>query len=662
MRHRCRAAPGVLRLVSSASPPTTSRLFVLSSNSLWPRRRRFSSAAEEAEDLDENGEAQAPLLRLKQRSRALTGDPDDPAHFRSRSAARSQMRSVGFSFADDDSARGGHGDRSGRLGDFARPLVTVAAVHSNALPCNVHVRELGDIAVDAVAKQGGRGIVCGAPVVSDGQTMGSGGMRYSLPSRDLIADCVETMNQAYAHDGALTLSGCDKTIPGVLMPLARNNTIGLTLYGGSIWAGRFRGENISIAKNFEALGGFSIGEVDEPTLEEIEECACPTAGACPGMYTANTMAVCIEALGMSVPNSSSNMATPPPFPGMRHTDHPEISAEKRADVTRSVEALFKMMELGIRARDIMTRKSFLNAVAVLMAVGGSTNAVLHLLALAREADVELSLSDFNDVAERVPLVGNFKPFGTNNMQDLVRVGGTSALLRHLLDAGVLDGSTLTCTGKTLEENVRDAPSLLQDFEAGKQTVVYPVDRPLAPPLQHIVALTGSLAPEGAVIKTCGKDLRTFRGPARVYDSEEDALRAILAGELQKGDCLVIRYEGPRGGPGMREMLFPGNALMGAGLGESCALVTDGRFSGATKGIMTGHISPEAAVGGPLALVADGDLISIDIDAKSIDLEVDESELDRRRQLWTPPAPRFTRGVLAKFAKLVGSASRGAVTS
>jgi len=390
------------------------------------------------------------------------------------------------------------------------------------------------------------------------------------------------------------------------MPLARSNSIGLTLYGGAMLMGSFKKMPISIADNYSAVGSYSIGKISKEDLKTIECSSCPTLGSCPGMFTANTMATCIEVMGMSVSGSSSHVAV---------DSQNRISPGKQQDIKESVKALFIMLKKEIRARNIMTKQAFENAIVMMMALGGSTNGVLHLLALANEANVDLSISDFNRIAEKVPLIGNFKPFGDYAMEDLEKVGGTPMVIKMLLKGGLLHGECLTCTGVTLEESVRDAPPFPTN-----QNVILPLSRPLAPPLHHILVLHGNLAPEGAVIKLSGRGLRRFEGPARVFDAEEPALDAILKGSIKKGDVLVIRYEGPRGGPGMREMLYPGSALVGASLGEHVALVTDGRFSGATHGIMVGHVSPEAQMGGPIALIQDGDTVVIDLDALEINVK------------------------------------------
>lgn len=567
---------------------------------------------------------------LKQRSGLLTSRMGERDWVK-RAPARAMMRAVGFT--DED---------------FEKPLITVACPYTNITPCNAHIQELGNIVSREVEKAGGKPIIFGTPVVTDGETMGMEGMKYSLVSRELIADCIETMHEAYAADGILALSGCDKTIPASLIPLARNNSIGITLYGGSIRPGHLRGRDLTIVSTFEAVGAVGAGKMSEEELHEIECKSCPGNGACGGMYTANTMASAIEALGMSLPGSSSHPAV---------DTKNNIFSEKRQDCIDSVRALFGLMKKGIRARDIMTREAFENAITVVMAIGGSTNAVLHLLSLAHEAEIKLSLDDFERIGKRVPLIGDFKPFGKYVMEDLYNVGGVPMVMKMLLDGGLLHGNCLTVTGKTVAENLQDAQK-----RPDNQKVIYSLDKPLAAPGHHILILRGNLAPEGAVLKLSGKEMEFHKGPARVFECEEDALNAILQSRIKKGDVIVIRYEGPEGGPGMREMLSPSSALMGGGLGKDVALVTDGRFSGGTHGIMVGHISPEAQVGGPLAFVKEGDIINIHLKKRTIDVELTKGEIEKRRKAWRAPAIKYKRGVLAKYARLVSSASKGAVTS
>jgi dihydroxy-acid dehydratase len=567
---------------------------------------------------------------LKKRSDLLTSEPGQK-DWAKRAPARAMMRAVGFT--DED---------------FTKPLITVACPYTNITPCNAHIRELGDIVSAEIEKIGGKSVLFGTPVVTDGETMGMEGMKYSLVSRELIADCIETMHEAYAADGALTLSGCDKTIPAALIPLARNNAIGLTLYGGTILPGKLEGKDLTIVSTFEAVGAHGAGKMSDEALHAIECHSCPGNGACGGMYTANTMASAIEAMGMSIPGSSSH-------PAVDTENH--VSADKYADCILSVRALFHLMKRGIRARDIMTREAFENAITVVMAIGGSTNAVLHLLSLAHEAEVKLTIDDFERIGSRVPLLGDFKPFGKYVMEDLSKIGGVPMVMKMLLNAGFLHGDCLTVTGKTIAENLKNVPARPEN-----QDVIYSLEKPLALPDHHILILRGNLAPEGAVLKLSGKEMKFHKGSARVFECEEDALNAILDGKIKHGDVIVIRYEGPKGGPGMREMLSPSAALMGAGLGKDVALITDGRFSGGTHGIMVGHMSPEAQVGGLLAIVAEGDLINIDLKKKEINLEVPQKEIDKRLKVWKAPELKYKRGVLAKYATLVSSASKGAVTS
>jgi dihydroxy-acid dehydratase len=560
----------------------------------------------------------------------LTGTPGG-ADWAKRAAARAMLRAVDFT--DED---------------FAKPIITVACPYTNATPCNDHIRNLGDILSREIGNAGGKAFLFGTPVISDGETMGMEGMKYSLMSRDLIADCIETMHEGYAADGILTLSGCDKSIPGALMPILRNNAIGLTLYGGTILPGIYKGEDLTVVSAFEAVGAHGAGKMTDEELHQVECHSCPGAGSCGGMYTANTMASAIEALGMSVPGSASHAAV---------DRRNRISARKRKDCVDSVRALTGLLDRGIRARDIATKEAFENAITVMIALGGSTNGVLHLLALAHEAKVTLTLDDFQRIGQKVPLLGNFKPSGKYVMSDLDRIGGLPMVMKSLLGAGLLHGQCLTVTGKTVAENLADAPRVRHG-----QDIFFSPERPFAPPGRHITVIRGNLAPEGAVLKLSGKELDHHTGPARVFEREEDALDAILSGKIRKGDVIVIRYEGPMGGPGMREMLSPSAALMGAGLGKDVALITDGRFSGGTHGIMVGHIAPEAQAGGPIVVVREGDRITINPKDRSISLEAGDAEIAARLSRWKAPEPKYRRGVMGKYAKLVGSASHGAVTS
>ena len=570
------------------------------------------------------------MSKLKQRSSQLTSTTG-ATDWVKRAPNRAMLRAVGFSDTD-----------------FDKPIITIACPYTNITPCNAHIRALGDIVDQAVVDNNGKSLIFGTPVISDGETMGTEGMKYSLVSRELIADCIEMMYEGYSTDGILTLSGCDKTIPAALIPLARNNAIGLTLYGGSILPGKLHGQDLTIVSTFEAVGKFSAGNMDKNELHKIECHSCPGNGACGGMYTANTMASAIEAMGMSIPNSAAHPAV---------DIHNNISAQKKQDCVDSIKALFNLLEKGIRARDIMTRKAFENAITVVMALGGSTNAVLHILSLAHEAEVDLTIDDFEKIGAKVPLIGDFKPFGKYVMEDLFKIGGVPLVMKHLYQHGLIHGDCLTVTGKTVAENLENVPDLPTD-----QSVIYHIDKPLAPPSKHILILRGNLAPDGAVLKLSGKEMLQHTGPARVFNCEEDALNAILNSQIKKNDVIVIRYEGPKGGPGMREMLSPSAALMGAGLGKDVALITDGRFSGGTHGIMIGHISPEAYSGGPLAIVEENDIVTIDIAKRTLNIDLSDAEITNRQSKWIQPKPNYTRGVLAKYAQLVASASLGAYTS
>ncbi|MBT8361058.1 MAG: dihydroxy-acid dehydratase [Deltaproteobacteria bacterium] len=566
---------------------------------------------------------------MKRRSHEITGSRE-VGNWEARTPARTMLRAVRFSEED-----------------FHKPLIALAVPYTNGTPCNDHIRELGDLLHQEIEAAGGKAIIFGTPVVSDGISMGTEAMKYSLVSREVIADSIELMTEGYRVDGVITLSGCDKTIPAALMPIARNNLVGLTLYGGSILPGNHKGEELNIVSAFEGVGAHAAGRIDERQLHEIECHACPGAGSCGGMYTANTMAAAIEALGMSLPGSSSNMAV---------DQQNRISKQKRHDAIRSAHTLIALLNHGIPSREIMTRKAFENALTVAWALGGSTNAVLHLLALAKEAEVALTLADIAMITRRVPLLGNFKPFGRYLMNDLHRLGGILVVMRLLYEAGFLHGDCLTVTGKSIADNIADAPPVPND-----QEVISPTERPYAAAGSHIRILYGNLAEEGCVLKQSGKRLHTMTGVARVFEREEDSLSAILDGRIKPGDVIVIRYEGPKGGPGMREMLSPSAALMGAGLGDSVALITDGRFSGGTHGIMIGHISPEAMTGGNIALIAENDLITIDLENEALNLNISDSELAKRRLNWHPPPINRSSGVLSKYARLVSSAAEGAVT-
>ncbi|MCX6485718.1 MAG: dihydroxy-acid dehydratase [Rhodoluna sp.] len=558
---------------------------------------------------------------IKPRSRDVTDGIE-------KTASRGMLRAVGM--GDDD---------------WVKPQIGVASSWNEVTPCNLSLDRLAEAAKTGVHAAGGYPLEFGTISVSDGISMGHEGMHFSLVSREVIADSVETVMQAERLDGSVLLAGCDKSLPGMLMAAARLNLSSVFLYAGTIAPGWVRLEDgtekeVTIIDAFEAVGACKAGKMSEEDLGRIERAICPGEGACGGMYTANTMASIAEALGMSLPGSAS-----PP------------SADRRRDnwAHRSGEAVVNLLKLGITARDILTKKAFENAIAVLMAFGGSTNAVLHLLAIAHEAEVDLTLEDFNRIADKVPHLGDLKPFGRYVMNDVDRVGGVPVLMKALLDAGLLHGDVLTVTGKTMAENLA---SINPPDPDGK------IIRAMGNPIHQtggISILRGSMAPDGAVVKTAGFDLEEFTGPARVFERERAAMDALTDGKIAKGDVVVIRYEGPKGGPGMREMLAITAAIKGAGLGKDVLLLTDGRFSGGTTGLCIGHIAPEATDGGPISLVRDGDLIRVNIAARSLELLVEPEELDARKKDWAPLPPRYTRGVLAKYSKLVGSAAYGAVT-
>jgi dihydroxy-acid dehydratase len=522
-------------------------------------------------------------------------------------------------------------------GDFDKPQVGIASTWSNLTPCNMHIDELARLAAGGAEAAGAKAITFNTITVSDGISMGTPGMRYSLVSREVIADSIETVVAAQGFDGVVAIGGCDKNIPGCLMALARLDRPAVFVYGGTIQPGTDRRDIVSV---FEAVGGYAQGTVSEQQLKFVERTAIPGPGSCSGMYTANTMASAAEALGMSLPNSSAQEA---------------VSGQKREDCARAGAAVVNLIRLGLTPRNMLTRRSFENAITVVIALGGSTNAVLHLMAIASSANVKLTLDDFTRIGKRVPVLADLRPSGRYSMSELVAIGGTQPLMKTLLDANLLHGDCLTVTGATLAENLRDVRPYAED-----QHIV----RPLGDPIKkdsHLVVLYGNLAPEGAVAKITGKEGLRFEGRARVFDSEEDSLEGILGGKVKSGDVVVIRYEGPKGGPGMREMLSPTGAIMGKGLGQQVALITDGRFSGGSHGFVVGHLSPEAALGGPLALVKTGDIITIDAQHREITLHVGAAELKRRRKSWAPPKPYARRGALAKYAKQVSSASLGAVT-
>jgi dihydroxy-acid dehydratase len=538
-----------------------------------------------------------------------------------RAGARAMLRAVGLT--DED---------------FAKPQIGVVSAGNEVTPCNLTGPGLAKAAKRGVRATGGVGLEFTTIAVSDGISMGHEGMRASLVSREVIADSVELVMHAERFDGLVAVAGCDKSLPGMLMAAARLDLPAVFLYGGSSLPGRWRGQDISIVNVFEGIGSFTEGKLSEADLVELEKAACPGAGSCAGMFTANTMAAVGEALGMALPGSAAV---------------PAIDDRLDEYAERSGEAVMRLMESGITPRRILTRPAFDNAITVVMALGGSTNAVLHLLAIANEAGVDLSLEDFDRISRRVPHLGDLSPFGRYHMVDLDRIGGVPAVMSALLDAGLLDGDALTVTGATVAENL-EGVALPAD-----QDVIHPVSDPMAPE-GGIAVLRGSLVPGGAVLKIAGIEEVVFEGKARVFDDEQDALDALYEHDIHPGDVVVIRYEGPNGGPGMREMLAITAGIKGAGLGKDVALITDGRFSGGTTGLCIGHVAPEAARGGPIALVAEGDPIRIDVPNRRADLLVDETELATRRQQWQPPEPRYTKGALAKYAALVGSAETGAV--
>jgi dihydroxy-acid dehydratase len=524
--------------------------------------------------------------------------------------------------------------------DFKKPIIGVASTWSEVTPCNVHIDKLAREVVQGVEGAGGKSITFNTITVSDGISMGTEGMKYSMVSREIIADSIEAVSAAEGFDGVVAVGGCDKNMPGCLMALARLNRPSVFVYGGTILPGCLNGRNLDIVSIFEAVGAHSSGKISDKELEAVESCAIPGPGSCGGMYTANTMASAIEALGMSLPNSSAQAA---------------ISEEKLADCRGAGAAVLNLIKKGIRPSDILSKESFENAMTVAIALGGSTNAVLHLLAIAHTADIRLKLDDWTRIGKRVPVLADLKPSGRYSMWELVQIGGIVPMMKILLQEGLLHGDCLTVSGKTLKQNL----AAVKSYPKGQEIV-----RSLKNPIKaesHLVVLYGNLAPEGAVAKISGKEGLKFSGVARVFESEEKALRAILDDKVKKGDVIVIRYEGPKGGPGMREMLSPTSAIMGKGLGKEVALITDGRFSGGSHGFVIGHVTPEAFVGGPLAVVKNGDPIAIDAEKRTIDLKISKAELQQRLKSWKPPKPRYPRGVLAKYADQVKPASLGAVT-
>ncbi len=541
-----------------------------------------------------------------------------------RAANRAMLRAVGFEDAD-----------------FGKPIVGVANGQSDITPCNDGLGDLSLAGAEAIRAAGGMPQTFGTITVSDGISMGTEGMKCSLVSREVIADSIETVCRAQCLDGVLAVGGCDKNMPGALIAMARLNIPALFVYGGTIKPGHYAGQDLTVVSVFEAVGEHGAGTLSDADFLEIERRACPGKGSCGGMFTANTMSSAIEAMGMSLPGSSTMAAE---------------DEEKRQSAVESGRTLVDLIARDLRPRQIMTRGAFENAISVVMAVGGSTNAVLHLLAMAHAAEVELELDDFERIRERVPVIADMKPSGRYVATNLHAVGGIPLVMKLLLEADLLHPDCITVTGKTLAENLADVEAV----PPVGQDVVLPLDKPIYPE-GHLAILRGNLAPEGAVAKISGLKSLSITGPARVFDSEEACMDSIMADRIRPGDVLVIRYEGPKGGPGMREMLSPTSAIIGKGLGDSVGLITDGRFSGGTYGMVVGHVAPEAQVGGPLALVHEGDSVTIDAGERVIELNLDAAEIERRRRAWSAPEPRYRRGVLAKYAKLVSSASLGAVT-
>jgi len=525
--------------------------------------------------------------------------------------------------------------------DFKKPIVAVANGYSTITPCNAGLNLLTAKAVEALKEASTMPQTFGTITVSDGISMGTEGMKYSLVSREVIADSIETVCQAQAVDGLLAVGGCDKNMPGAMIAIARLNIPSIFVYGGTIKAGNYNGEDLTVVSAFEAVGQYCAGKISEHQLVEVERRACPGAGSCGGMYTANTMSSAIEAIGLSLPYSSTMAAE---------------DDEKGESAAASARVLAKAVEKKILARQLLSKAAFENAIAVVMAVGGSTNAVLHLIAIAHAAEVELTLDDFERIRKQVPLICDLKPSGKYVATDLHKAGGIPQVMKMLLTRGLIDGSALTISGETVAEVLKNVP----DKPSEQQDVIRQWEHPLYPE-GHLAILRGNLAEEGAVAKVSGVKSRRITGPARVFETEESCLSAILSGKIKAGDVIVIRYEGPKGGPGMREMLAPTSAIIGAGLGDSVGLITDGRFSGGTHGMVVGHVAPEAAVGGNIALVEEDDSITIDADEGLLQLNVSDAELARRAENWRPPALRYTNGVLAKYARLVSSASLGAVT-
>ena len=540
-----------------------------------------------------------------------------------RAASRAMLHALGF-----------------KREDFAKPQIGIASTWSMVTPCNMHIDRLALESAKGADAAGGKSIIFNTITISDGISMGTEGMKYSLVSREVIADSIETVVGCENLDGFVAIGGCDKNMPGCVMAMARLNRPSVFVYGGTIMPGCHNGQDADIVTVFEAVGQHAAGRIDDKELQTIEEVSIPGEGSCGGMYTANTMASAIEALGLSLPNSSAQAA---------------ISDDKMRDCFDAGAAVLHLLQRDIKPRDILCRESFLNAIALITALGGSTNAVLHLIAMAHSAGVKLDIDDFTKVGRKVPVLADLKPSGKYVMWELVKIGGTMPLMKMLLEEKLLEGEVMTVTGRTMRENL----AKVKPYPKG-QTVVRGFDNPIKPE-GHLVILRGNLAPQGAVAKISGKEGLSFTGTARVFDSEEQAMEAILGGKIKKGHVVVIRREGPKGGPGMREMLGPTSAIMGRGLGKDVALITDGRFSGGSHGFVVGHITPEAHVGGPIGILKNGDVITIDASARAIHVDLSEEEMGRRLAAWKQPKPRYTRGALAKYAALVRSASEGAVT-
>ena len=578
-----------------------------------------------------SGNIQKPRLISQNRIVSKSVDPKRPFSSQvvdgdDRAPARSMLRATGF--IDED---------------FKKPQVGIASTWSDLTPCNMHINELAEAAAEGIGKAGGKPMTFGTITVSDGISMGTKGMRYSLVSREVIADSIETVTAAEGFDGLIAIGGCDKNMPGCMISIARLNRPSVFVYGGTILPGLHRGKDVDIVSVFEAVGQHAKGEIDDAELKEVEKTCIPGPGSCGGMYTANSMASTIEALGMSLPSSSAQLA---------------VSQEKREDCRNAGKAVLKQIEMGLKPRDILTRKAFENAITVGIALGGSTNIVLHLLAIAHAAEVDLTIKDFEEIGERVPLLCDVKPFGRYNMSHLIRIGGIRPLMKELFDRGLLHGDAMTCTSKTLAESLEG----VEPYPAfpSEQDIVRPWDDPIKSS-SHLRILRGNLAPTGAVGKITGKEGLYFKGIAKVYEGEEDALQGILRGDVVSGDVVVIRNEGPVGGPGMREMLSPTSAVAGRGLIKEVALITDGRFSGGSHGFDVGHITPEAAIGGPIGIVKSGDTIEIDAVKNSIDVLISDEEYAARMSQYEGKGSPEKRGVLGKYAKLVASASEGAVT-